>query len=238
VTTAAGIALENAQLHAELQAGLQELKGSRARILEATVNERQRLERNLHDGAQQRLVALALELSMLEKRFPDDPETRGRLDQVRQEATTCLTELRELARGLHPSVVTDHGLQVAVQSLAARSPVHVTVDVDLDERLPEHIEVAAYFLIAESLTNVAKYARATEARVGVEVIDGTVVVEVCDDGVGGADEDGGSGLRGLSDRVEALDGSFRVSSPGGRGTRIRAEIPCASPSTTSGRPHV
>jgi len=226
VTTAAGIALENAQLHAELHAGLHELKGSRARILEATVNERHRLERNLHDGAQQRLVALTLELSMLEKRFAEDPETRSRLDQVRQEATTCLAELRELARGLHPSVVTDHGLPVAVESLAARSPVRVTVDVDLEERLPEHIEVAAYFLIAESLTNVAKYARATEARVRVEVVDERVIVEVADDGVGGASTDGGSGLRGLSDRVEALDGTFRVWSPGGGGTRIRAEIPC------------
>jgi signal transduction histidine kinase len=171
-------------------------------------------------------VALTLELSMLEKRFAEDPETRGRLDQVRQEATTCVAKLRELARGLHPSVVTDHGLPVAVESLAARPPVRVTVDVDLEERLPEHIEVAAYFLIAGSLTNVAKYARATEARVRVEVVDERVIVEVADDGVGGASTDGGSGLRGLSDRVEALDGTFRVWSPGGGGTRIRAEIPC------------
>jgi signal transduction histidine kinase len=227
VTAAAGIALENAQLHAELRARLEELKGSSARILQATLTERQRLERNLHDGAQQRLVALSLELSMLERRFGFDPDAKERLEQVRREAAECLRELRELARGLHPAVVTDHGLAVALEGLAARSPVPVTVDVDIGERLPEAIEVAAYFLVAESLTNVAKYARATEAGVSVRRADGRVVVEIVDDGVGGASTEGGSGLRGLADRMQALDGTFRVLSPQSRGTRVRAEIPCA-----------
>jgi signal transduction histidine kinase len=227
VAAAAGIALENAQLHAELRARVDELRGSSARILEATLTERQRLERNLHDGAQQRLVALALELGMLQKHFSNDPEAKDRLEQVRGEAAQCLRELRELARGLHPAVVTDHGLAVALEGLAARSPVPVTIDVHLEERLPEAIEVAAYFLVAESLTNVAKYARATKAGVSVGRADGRVVIEIVDDGVGGARIDGGSGLRGLADRMQALEGTLRVFSPESRGTRLRAEIPCA-----------
>jgi signal transduction histidine kinase len=146
VTAAAGIALENAQLHARLE----ELRGSSALILEATLTERQRLERNLHDGAQQRLVALSLELGMLQTRFSNDPEVKDRLEQVRGEAAQCLRELRELARGLHPAVVTDHGLAVALEGLAARSPVPVEIDVHLEERLPEAIEVAAYFRLPKA----------------------------------------------------------------------------------------
>jgi signal transduction histidine kinase len=140
VTAAAGIALENAQLHAELHAWLDELNASTACVLEATVTERQRLERNLHDGAQQRLVALSLELSMLQKRFADDPEAKDRLEQVKREAADCLRELRELARGLHPAVVTDHGLAVALESLAGRSHVRMKLDVQLEDRLPEAIK--------------------------------------------------------------------------------------------------
>jgi signal transduction histidine kinase len=227
VTAAAGFALENAQLHAELHARLDELKTSTARILEATATERQRLERNLHDGAQQRLVALSLELSMLQKRFADDPEATDRLEQVKREAADCLRELRELARGLHPAVVTDHGLAVALESLAGRAHVRVKLDVQLEDRLPEAIEVAAYFLVAESLTNVDKYAHATTASVSVQRVDGRVVVEIVDDGVGGASAESGSGLRGLADRMRALDGTLHVWSPEHRGTRVRAEIPCA-----------
>jgi signal transduction histidine kinase len=226
-TAAARVALQNAQLHVELQARLEELRGSRARIVEAGQKERQRLERNLHDGAQQRLVALSLELRLLEERLADDPETRRRLDLARREVGASLQELRELAHGLHPAVVSGHGLAVALESLAARTPVPVRLTVAADERLPEALEIAAYYLVAESLANVGKYARATAVSVDVTRGGGAVVIEVADDGVGGADTEHGSGLRGLADRVETLGGRLQIWSPVGGGTRVRAEIPCA-----------
>jgi signal transduction histidine kinase len=226
VGAAAGFALENARLHAEVLAGVEELRGTRARIIEAAQSERRRLERDLHDGAQQRLVALSLQLGMLEARFGGDPEARGALAQARGELGESLSELRELARGIHPAVVTGHGLAAALQGLAARAPVPVRVTVDLDARLPEPIEIAAYFLVSEGLTNVAKYARASTASIDVTRANGDLVVEVADDGVGGADVDSGTGLRGLADRVEALGGCLQLESPAGGGTRMRAEIPC------------
>ena len=228
VGTAAGIALENGRLHAELRARLEELKGSRARIVEAGQNERRRLERNLHDGAQQRLIALSLELSLLEQRLEGDPEARVRLDQARREVATSLEELRDVARGIHPAVVSGHGLAVALEQLAARAPVPVRLNVQVAGRLPESLEVAAFYLVSESLANVGKHAKATAATVEVARTNGQVVVEVVDDGIGGADTELGSGLRGLADRVEALEGQLRVWSPKGGGTRLRAEIPCAS----------
>jgi signal transduction histidine kinase len=227
VTAAGGFALENEGLHAELRARLEELRGSRARIIEAAQAERQRLERDLHDGAQQRLVALSLELGLLEERFAGDDEATTALEQTRREVTESLHELRELAQGIHPAVVTGHGLAVALKTLAARAQVPVRLTVDLDRRLPERPEVAAYYVVAESLTNVAKYAGASSASVDVRQANGRLVVEVVDDGIGGADTRGGSGLRGLADRVEALGGRLRVWSPVGGGTRVRAEIPCA-----------
>jgi signal transduction histidine kinase len=227
VTAAGAFALENERLHAELRARLEELRGSRARIIEATHAERQRLERDLHDGAQQRLVALSLELGLLEERFGGDADATAALEQTRLEVTESLRELRELAQGIHPAVVTGHGLAVALKTLAARAQVPVRLTVDLDGRLPEREEVAAYYVVAESLTNTAKYARASWAAVEVRHADGRLVVEVVDDGVGGADTRGGSGLRGLADRVEALGGRLRVWSPAEGGTRVRAEIPCA-----------
>jgi signal transduction histidine kinase len=227
VTAAAAFALENARLHAELRARLDELRGSRARIIEAAQTERQRLERDLHDGAQQRLVALSLELGLLEQRFEAEPDAKAALDQTRREVTESLRELRELAQGIHPAVVTGHGLAVALKTLAARAQVPVRLTVDLDARLPERQEVAAYFVVSESLTNIAKYACASSAAVDVRRVDGRLVVEVVDDGVGGADTRRGSGLRGLADRVEALGGRLRVWSPAGGGTRVEAEIPCA-----------
>jgi signal transduction histidine kinase len=227
VSAAAGFALENERLHAELRARLEELKGSRARIIEAAQTERQRLERDLHDGAQQRLVALSLELGLLEERFAGDADAKGALEQTRREVTESLRELRELAQGIHPAVVTGHGLAVALKTLAARAQVPVRLTVDLDGRLPEREEVAAYYVVAESLTNVAKYARASSAAVEVRQAEGRLRVEVVDDGVGGADTRDGSGLRGLADRVEALGGRLRVWSPAGAGTRVEAEIPCA-----------
>src|SRR5215207_6021670 len=228
VTAAAAFALENARLHAELRARLEELKGSRARIIEAAQTERQRLERDLHDGAQQRLVALSLELGLLEQRFEAEPDAKAALDQTRREVTESLRELRELARGIHPAVVTGHGLAVALKTLAARAQVPVRLTLDLDGRLPERQEVAAYYVVCESLTNVARYAYASSAAVEVRYADGRLVVEVVDDGVGGAETRRGSGLRGLADRVEALGGRLRVWSPEGGGTRLRAELPCGS----------
>ena len=229
VTAAAGIAIENTRLQVELRARLEELRGSRARVIEAGQKERQRLERNLHDGAQQRLIALSLDLGLLEGRVASDPETGRRIEQARREIATSLEELREISRGLHPAVVSGHGLEVALEQLAARAAVPVQLDVELGgRRLPESLEVAAYYLVSESLANVGKYARASAATVVVCRRGGEVTVEVIDDGVGGADTEGGSGLRGLADRVEALDGRLRVWSPLGGGTRVRAEFPCAS----------
>jgi signal transduction histidine kinase len=227
VTAAAGIALENARLQAELRARLEELRGSRARIVDAGQTERKRLERNLHDGAQQRLIALSLELGLLED-LQADPETRRRLDVARREIAISLEELRDVARGLHPAVVSGHGLEVALEQLAAGAAVPVRLDVAVGSRLPEHVEVAAFYLVSESLANIGKHAKATSATVEVARNDGQVVVEVVDDGIGGADTEIGSGLRGLADRVEALEGRLRIWSPKGGGTRLRAEIPCAS----------
>jgi signal transduction histidine kinase len=227
VTAAAGIAIENARLHAELRARLEELRGSRARVLEAGQSERQRLERNLHDGAQQRLIALSLELSLLEEQLAGDPVAAERIASARTEIASSLEELREVARGIHPAVVSGHGLEVALEQLTARAAVPVRLTVDLGSRLPEPLEVAAYYLVSESLANIAKYARATSASVEVTRRHADVLVEIADDGVGGADESRGSGLRGLADRVEALGGRLRIWSPAGGGTRVRAEIPCA-----------
>jgi signal transduction histidine kinase len=227
VTAAAGIALENAQLHAEQRAHLEELRESRARIVDEGRKERQRLERNLHDGAQQRLIALSLELSLLEEKLADDAEATARLAAARREVGASLEELREVARGLHPAVVSGHGLAVALEQLVAGAAVPVRLTVSIGSRLPEALEVAAYYIVSESLANVGKYAQASSASVEVSRRAADVVVEIVDDGVGGADEKRGSGLRGLADRVEALGGRLRVWSPIGGGTRVRAEIPCA-----------
>ncbi len=227
VTAAAGIALENARLHAELRARLDELQGSRARVIAAGQRERQRLERNLHDGAQQRLIALSLELSLLEQRLRADPDARSCLDQARHEIALSLEELRDVAHGIHPAVLSGHGLEVALESIVARAPLPVRLLIDLDGRLQEPLEVAAYYVVSESLVNIGKHAEATSATVEVARKRGQIVVEVVDDGIGGADTERGTGLRGLADRVEALGGRLRVWTPTGGGTRVRAEIPCA-----------
>jgi signal transduction histidine kinase len=227
VRAAAGIALENGRLHAELRARLEELRGSRARILEAAQNERQLLERNLHDGAQQRLIALSLNLSLLEEHVQDDSETRAGIDEARREIASSLSELREIARGIHPAVVSGHGLAVALEQLAARAPLPVNLRVDVERRLPESLEVAAYYVVSESLANIAKHAQAETAQVDVIMRQDELVLEIVDDGIGGADSERGSGIRGLADRVEALGGRLRVWTPLGGGTRVKAEIPCA-----------
>jgi signal transduction histidine kinase len=228
VAATAGIALENARLQSDLRARVDELAESRARVLQAGQEERQRLERNLHDGAQQRLVALSLDLGRLESEFEGDDRARARLEAAREQIAVSLAELRDLARGLHPAVVSAHGLEVALEELAARATVPVDLRVELEGRLPELVEVAAYYVVSESLANVGKHASATSATVRVARDEGTVVVEVVDDGVGGADTELGSGLRGLADRVESLGGRLRIWTPSGGGTRVRAEVPCAS----------
>ena len=227
VTAAAGIAIENGRLQAELKARLEELRGSRSRVIEAGQKERQRLERNLHDGAQQRLIALSLELSLLEEQLDGDPDASARLGAARREIAASLAELREVALGIHPAVVTGHGLEVALEQLVARAPVPIRLTVEVAERLPEQLEVAAYYLVSESLANVGKHAQASSASIEVTRSDRQLLVEIVDDGIGGADTERGSGLRGLADRVEASGGRLRVWSPVGGGTRLKAEIPCA-----------
>jgi signal transduction histidine kinase len=226
VTAAAAIALRTGRLQAQLRANVEELRGSRARVLEAGQRERRRLERDLHDGAQQRLVALSLNLGVLQHRLGGDAEAKALLAEARSEIAVSLAELRDVAQGLHPAVVSNHGLAVAVESLAARAPVPVRLIVDLDGRVGEQVEVAAYYVVCESLANIGKHARATSASVTVAHRDGQIVVEVLDDGIGGADTERGTGLRGLADRVEALGGRLRVWTPHGGGTRVRAELPC------------
>lgn len=204
----------------------EELRASRARILEAEDRARRKLERNLHDGAQQRLVALSIALRLAESKLGGgDPGSAAEvLATAREELVQALEELRELARGIHPAVLTDRGLEPALEAVATRSPVPVELHVEA-EPLPEAVEAAVYYVVAEALTNIAKYAGASVASVTVEQDDETVVVEVSDDGAGGADPAAGSGLRGLADRVAALDGVLLVESEPGRGTTIRAEVP-------------
>jgi signal transduction histidine kinase len=216
-----------ARLDAELRARLEDLRTSRARLVEAGDIERRRLERDLHDGAQARLVGLALLLGHARRRVATDPEeTAGLLDRAVAELKTSLAELRELARGIHPAVLTDHGLEPALHVLADRVPVPVTLQADEGERFPAPVEIAAYFVVSEALANVAKYAQATAATVAVRSANGCVTVDVTDDGIGGADAAQGSGLRGLADRVAALDGTLSLESPAGQGTHLHAEIPC------------
>jgi signal transduction histidine kinase len=227
VAAAAGIALENGRLRAELRARLQELSGSRIRVLEAGRQERQRLERDLHDGAQQRLVALSLELGLLGQSAAADPALKDRLTRAKAEVWASLEELRAVARGIYPAVLSSHGLAIALESIAARAPVPVRLTVDLGERLPEPTEVAAYYVVSEALTNIGKHAQATSATVHVRRTGGGIDLDISDDGVGGADLAKGSGLRGLTDRVEALGGELRIWTPaGGGGTVIHAELPC------------
>ncbi len=229
VCAAAGLALENERLQAELRARLEELRASRARIVEATDAERKRIERNLHDATQQRLVSVSMALGLAESKLTSDPEAAGRiLVEAREGLGTALGELRELSQGIHPGILTERGLGPALTELAYRSSVPVEVAVSLDRRLPEPVEAAAYFVVAEALANVTKYASASAVSVSVDRRDGRAVVEVADDGVGGADPARGSGLRGLADRLEALGGDLAVESPPGLGTVLRAEIPCAS----------
>jgi signal transduction histidine kinase len=221
---AAGMTIANERLRAEVRAQLEEVRASRQRIVEAGDRERRRVERNLHDGAQQRLVTISLALAMLRERPDLDAGIAASLEQTAAELKRAIDELRELARGIHPAILTEEALAAAVESLADRSGIPVTVTSGLDGRLPEGIEATAYYVVSEALANVAKYANATRASVDLSRWNGGLRVEVADDGIGGASAGGGSGLRGLEDRVAAVGGTLDVQSPPGEGTRIVAEI--------------
>ena len=205
---------------------LEQLAASRARIVEVGDAERRRLERNLHDGAQQRLVSLALDLRMVDVMLEKDPAAaRERLVAAQDQLTAGLAELRELARGIHPAILTERGLGPALEGLLARAPVPVEITDMPRERLAAPVEAAAYYVVAEAITNVAKYAQASSVTVSIRRSNGHATIVVADDGVGGADPALGTGLRGLADRLEALDGRLEVESPAVGGTCISAEIP-------------
>jgi signal transduction histidine kinase len=206
-----------------------ELRARREQLVDVVEAERRRIERDLHDGAQQRLVALAMNLGMARGKFETDPEAaRALVEEAHAEAKQAMVELRNLARGIHPAVLSDRGLDAALSSLAGRAPVPVAVEVSVHERPPPAIETAAYFVVAEALTNIAKHAGASRAAVTVARQNGHLKVEVTDDGVGGADVGRGTGLAGIVDRVTAVDGSVHLSSPAGGPTILTVELPCAS----------
>jgi len=230
VAAAVRLTSDNERLRGELQHQLDQVAASRSRIVAAGDAERYRIERDLHDGAQQRLVTIALALRLTEARMgPDaDPATREALTQSVKDLGEAIVELRDLARGIHPAVLSESGLQAALGSLIDRSPLEVRLDVQLEAEPPAAVSAAAYFAVSEALTNVVKHARAADVLVQVTADDQTLRILVTDDGVGGADPGSGSGLRGLSDRVEAAGGTLRLVSPAGRGTRMEVELPCAS----------
>ncbi len=224
VRATAGLVLENERLAAEVRAQLAEVRASRTRIVAATDAERRRIERNLHDGAQQRLVTLSLALGIAAAR--QDAAGSDVLARARDEVDEAIAELRELARGIHPTLLRDEGLLTAVEALARRTPLPVTVEGSAGERLPDAVELAAYFLVSEALTNVVKHAAASQATVRIEHMGGSLRVAVADDGVGGARADADSGLAGLRDRLEVLDARLIIESDRGAGTIVSVEIPC------------
>jgi signal transduction histidine kinase len=227
---AARLALHNTRLQADVRAQLDKVQESRRRIVTAGDEQRQKIERDLHDGAQQRLVALALELRIAQRQLGKDldPEVERILGAAVDELQVAVEELRELARGVHPAVLTEEGLAGALESLAGRTPMPVEIAAAPEGRLPAEIEAAAYFVACEAIANAVKHSRANLIRVSAERGSGKLVIEVEDDGIGGAKENGGSGLRGLVDRVEAHGGTLRVESEPGHGTRVIGELPCAS----------
>ena len=228
---AAALAIDNEQLKAELRAQLFDMRASRSRIVEAGDRERRRVERNLHDGAQQRLVGLALTLRLASRRAEGDQAVIELLTEAARELDDALEELRELARGLHPAIVVDAGLAGALETLAERPGVPVDLSVDLPDRLPDAVEVGAYYIVAEALTNANKHAKAEHVTVRAAIVDGRLWVAVTDDGGGGAAAAPGSGLEGLADRVGALGGQLLIESDPGCGTRVIADIPLGVPDT-------
>jgi signal transduction histidine kinase len=227
VASAAGMALENARLQAELRARFAELALSRSRVVEAAAAERRRIERNLHDGAQQRLVSVAFTLGLARSRLATDPAAAGSaLAEARTGLTQALDELRRLGQGIHPGILIERGLHAAIAELAITATVPVRVAWAAPERLPDAVESTGYYVVAELLANASKHANATEVRVEVAARDAVLLIRVTDDGTGGADPRRGSGLRGLADRVAALDGRLTVAGPPGSGTTIEVELPC------------
>ncbi|MCA1693477.1 MAG: histidine kinase, partial [Actinobacteria bacterium] len=229
-TEAASLAIDNERLKAQLHAQLAEVHASRARIVDAGDRELRRVERNLHDGAQQRLVGLALMLRLASREAAGDQLMSELIADATRELDDALTELRKLARGIHPAIVDDAGLDGALETLAERPGIPVELNVDVPERLPQAVEVGAYYLVAEALTNVNKHANATQATVRATVADGALHVAVSDDGRGGAGAAPGSGLEGLADRVTALGGQLSIDSKPGGGTIVSADIPLVVPS--------
>jgi signal transduction histidine kinase len=224
---AASLALDNERLKAQLRAELLEVHASRSRVIDAGDRELQRVERNLHDGAQQRLVGLALMFRLASRRAAGDPELTALLGDASSELSDAITELRELTRGIHPAIVSDTGLRGVLESLAERPGLPVELEVDLPGTLPEVVEVAAYYLVAEALTNANKHANAARVAVQAQARDGVLRLTVSDDGVGGAMPSPRSGLQGLADRIGALGGEFGIDSPPGSGTAVTADIPLA-----------
>jgi signal transduction histidine kinase len=230
VGAAVRLAVENERLTAEVESQLEEVRASRRRILAAGDAERKRVERDLHDGAQQRLVSVSLALRLAQLRLGDhaDPAVQEAIEQASEDAKAALQELRELARGIHPTILTDAGLAAAVQSLADRSAVPAAVDVEGNERYATPVEGTAYYVVSEALANVNKYARAEHASVRIERTLGALLVVVSDDGIGDADPSRGSGLSGLIDRLAAVNGTLEIDSPSGLGTRVTARIPISA----------
>jgi signal transduction histidine kinase len=224
VASVARLALENERLAAQVRAQLEEVRASRSRIVDAADAERRRIERDLHDGAQQRLVALAMRLDQAREQSAGASDL---IDATTVELLAAIREVRDLARGVHPPILTDAGLGAAIEALAERTPFPVAIDAT-DERFPPEIEAAAYFVVAEGLTNIARYAVATVARVEVRAVDGRLLVRVSDDGRGGADPAAGTGLRGLEDRLAAVGGELRVTSEPGSGTTLLASMPAGA----------
>jgi signal transduction histidine kinase len=224
--SAAALTLENERLRRELCALLAELHACRAGVIEATENARRRIERNLHDGIQQRLVSVAMSLGLLDAKLPTEPDVAKPIVRDAREAlAVTLHELRHLSQGLYPSVLVERGLAAAIEDLRGRSALRTQLNVALNRRLPAEVEACAYFLVSEALTNAAKHAGADEVLIMASYVDPLLVIQVADDGIGGATMHKGTGLRGLADRVDALGGRLIVSSPRGRGTILRAEIP-------------
>ncbi|HUG13494.1 MAG TPA: sensor histidine kinase [Thermomicrobiales bacterium] len=214
---------------AQLEQKVVDLRDSRARVMDAEMMELRRIERDLHDGAQQWLVATAIDLAMAKDKLESEPEAaRELIDKAGSQTRQALTDIRNLVRGISPAILVDRGLDPAISALAVRCPIPVHVDVDIERRLPEAVETTAYFIVAEALTNIAKHANATEARITARLFSDRLLLEIMDNGPGGADPRGGTGLTGLKDRASALDGELRIESPTGGPTRIRAELPCAS----------
>ena len=224
----AALAIDNERLKANLRARVEELRVSRIRIVEAQDHARSRIERDLHDGAQQQLVSLSLDLRLLKSKLNGNEAAAETVDALSEKLATALAELRELARGIHPVILTERGLVPAIAALAQRAPVPVEANISIHQRLTPAIESAAYFVVAEALTNVAKYAQAENVVVDLSRDGDEVIVVVEDDGVGGADIETGTGLRGLVDRLSALDGTLELEIPEGGGTRLIARIPCAA----------